>query len=556
MKHILTENGFLTELQKLAVYNGDLESASNSEKEPMVPDLAPKMTQEAASDEQNKDEETKEAELQAAKDEIEREKEASEHDLLSEKIASALPEFGALARLYDWAQGGDTVNEQVYKEASHLLDEALTSEEKYAEHITRVAEELFTSDVNREELYSESGMQFVFNKLSDFLGNEDLQKEASEDGSFMQNVFGSMGDFVNSVGKFFKDTKNLAENAEKLKAENVVHNTTLAEYAREKDPITGVPTPRGIQLLDQLDASPQAELVDSVRNGRIGQGLKWGGLAAGALYGGHKLYQGLHSGPSEEQVAYPEDKGLLSKVAGGTLMEEYRSETGGMAKMNNKSIVQDFLKIAGAAALIQTAQDANVDAGLRKEASDAFDEISLLGRSEMGAAFIKVAQEAYTEQELHEIVAGKHTPNLLNKVAFFLQADEMSADELYKVAGASGVATKGVGGALSDAASNIESYIDTAKANAEGAGREYVGVVKGAEGKGDNKGPAGTGQVGGQIVANNMAGYNVINNPGEYDVEQTAAMIEEASLAKQAAYDTYHRADKFLKHFAGLLKSN
>lgn len=224
--------------------------------------------------------------------------------------------------------------------------------------------------------------------------------------------------------------------------------------------------------------------------------------------------------------------------------------------MNNKSIVQDFLKIAGAAALIQTAQDANVDAGLRKEASDAFDEISLLGRSEMGAAFIKVAQEVYTEQELHEIVAGKHTPNLLNKVAFFLQADEMSADELYKVAGASGVATKGVGGALSDAASNIESYIDTAKANAEGAGREYVGVVKGAEGKGDNKGPAGTGQVGGQIVANNMAGYNVINNPGEYDVEQTAAMIEEASLAKQAAYDTYHRADKFLKHFAGLLKSN
>jgi hypothetical protein len=552
VKHIIAENAFLAEMQKLAAYHGDLESEMNASKEPMNPDIAPKMTQEAAAEEQNKDENEKEKELQDKKDEIEREKEATELNLLSEKIAAALPEFGTLARLYDWAQGGESVSEQVYKEASHILDEMLSSEEQYVEHMSRVAEELFSSEINRNELYSEDGMQFVFQKLSDFLGNEDLQKEASEDGTFMQNVFGSMGDFVNSVGKFFKDTKNLAENKVKLEAETVVHNATVNELGRERNFQTGEVTPRGMQLLDQLEASPQPELVDSVRNGKIGRGLLAGGIAAGALYGGHKLYQGLHSSP-DEQLASSEDKGLLSKVAGGTLMEEYRSETGGMTKMANKTtIVTDFLKIAGAAALISAANDAT-DVGLRKEASDAFDEIAHLGRSEMGAAFIKIAQEAYTEQELHEIVAGKHTPHLLSKVAFFLEADEMSVQELEKVAGAGGVATKGVGGALSDAASNIESFIDTAKSNAEGAGREYVGVVKGAEGKGDNKGPAGTGLAGGQLVANNMVGYNVVNKPAEYDVEQTAAMIEEAVLAKQAASETYQRADAFLKKYAGIV---
>jgi hypothetical protein len=554
MRGIPVENPFLSELQKIAIYHGDLEAEANSSKDPMNPEVGPKMSQEAASEEQNKDEETKEAELQEAKDNIEREKEASEYDLLADKIAAALPEFGVIARLYDWAQGGDTVSEQVYKEASAILDDMLTSEDKYVENMTRVATELFASKENQEELYSEAGMEFVFKKIADFIGNEDLQKEAAAS-DFMHHVLGSMGDFVNSMGKFLKDTKELAVNKAKLEAENIVHSNTLNELGRETDPTTGAHSPRGIHLLDQLEASPRGELVDSVRNGQIGRGLAGAGLAAGALYGGHKLYQGLHAGPGEEQVASSESKGLLSKVAGGTLMEEYRSETGGMAKMNRKSIVPDFLKIAGAAALIQIAQDETADAGFRKEASDTFDEISFLGRSEMGAAFIKIAQEAYTEQELHEIVAGKHTANLLNKVAFFLQVDEMCVDELNKVAGAAaGVATKGVGGALSDAASNIEAYVDTAKENAEGAGRQYIGVVKGAEGKGENKGPAGTGLAGGQLTGS-MAGYNVVNNPAEYDVEQTAAMVEEAVLAKQAAVETFNRADAFLNKYARIVAS-
>lgn len=550
MKYNLAGNKFLDELQKLAMF-GSEEAENNAVQEPMNPDTAPEMKQADADAESAKDQNDKEAELQKAKDDITNAKEASdEHDALYEKIANALPEFGVLARLYDWAQGGSDVSEQVYKEASSILDEMLTDEEKYIEHMTRVANELFASEENQNELYSEEGMQFVFDKLADFLDNEDLQKVAAEDGSFMGKVMGSMGDFVNSVGKFFKDVKDLPENKSALEAALATDKATAFELKGERNEL-GINTPRGMELMDNLEHSLAPELANSVRNGRIGRGLGAGALAGGALYGGHKLYQGLHSENDDEQLAASEDKGLLSKIAGGTLMEEYRSETGGMAKMSKRALVNDFLKIAGAAALISAANDKTIKEEFRKEAEQVFDEIAVLGRKQMDAAFIKVATDIYSEQELHEIVAGKHTDTLFSKVAFFVEANEWSADELEKRAGASGVATKGVGGALSDAKSNIEEFIGTAKANAEGPGREYIGVVKGAEGKGDNKGPAGTGTPGGQIITNSMAGYKVINNPGEYDVEQTAAMLEEAVLAKQAAYDTFNRADDFIKKFSG-----
>lgn len=552
-------NPLLSELQKIALYDESYEAEANETKEPMNPDHAPMMQQADADAESAKTGSELDAELQAKKDDITTAKEDAQADkeaeevflALHDKVASALPEFGVLARLYDWAQGGQQTTDELFKEAASLLDEMLSSEEAYMEHMTKVAQDLFSSEENQDELYSADGIRFVLHKMADFMENPDLQSSGN---GFLQKVQDGVGKFMGSVQELGNSVRHLDALKSELKAANTLLAKTTAEWALEKDPITGVATPRGMELLDQMEANPAPQLRKQVMQGRLGRGALFGGAAAGAIYGGHKLHSALHPQPSEEQVAGAEDKVLLNKVADGTLMEEYRSEIGGIAKMKNTtkaSIVRDFLKIAGAAALIQAANDPSLDVAIVKEARDTFNEISLLGRKDMDEAFIKVAQQVYTEPELHEVVAGKYTDHLLEKVSFYVEANNMSAKELEKTAGAAGVATKGVAGALSDAASNIEEYIGTAKKEAEGAGREYIGVVKGAEGKGDNKGPAGTGTPGGGIIANNMAGYKVINNPGEYDVEQTAAMLEDAVLAKQAAYDTYYAADEFIKNYAG-----
>lgn len=226
---------------------------------------------------------------------------------------------------------------------------------------------------------------------------------------------------------------------------------------------------------------------------------------------------------------------LPQQKLSGTLETGMYKNDGGIEKMSQQ-LVKDFLKLAGAAGLVGIVQNENLDFGLRKEASETLDYIATLGRSRMDDELVKVAQQIFPENELHEIVANQHTPQLVEKVAYFLEANETSIDELEKVANAGGVAAvKNLGAGLADSVSNIEATIDTEKAKTEGAGREYIGDVQ-----------HGGGKAGGALTGD-LAGYNVINNPEKYDIEQTASILEEAFLAKQAAEDAYYKADAFIQ---------
>lgn len=192
------------------------------------------------------------------------------------------------------------------------------------------------------------------------------------------------------------------------------------------------------------------------------------------------------------------------------------------------SIVKDFLKIAGAAGLLELANNEGVDMELRKEAAESFNAISRMNRYDMEASFEKMATQIYSEPQLHEIVAGQHTDYLFDKIAYFTELNDLGADELEKVAGADGVAAKGVAGALTDAKSNIEEKVKSDKEHTETVKNGELGTRK----------------------PDDMRGYSVINNPGQYKVEKTAAhkvMIEEAELRKEAAYRAFVEADTFIK---------
>lgn len=225
-----------------------------------------------------------------------------------------------------------------------------------------------------------------------------------------------------------------------------------------------------------------------------------------------------------------------------------------------KEVVKDFLKVAGAAGLVSIVNDENADMELRKEASEAFDAIAAMGRNEMDDQLVKVAQQIYSEDELHEIVAGHHTETLFDKVAYFVDSVDASYDDVFeKTANAGGVAAvKNIGAGLKDAAGNIVNVIGKKKQEAEATGREYIGALKGEYGNGA-KGIAGTGTAtglagGGLVGAGAMAGYNAIKNPSEYNIEQTASAYEEAVLAKQAAVEAYAQADAFTQSFAHLFE--
>lgn len=190
------------------------------------------------------------------------------------------------------------------------------------------------------------------------------------------------------------------------------------------------------------------------------------------------------------------------------------------------SVVKDFLKIAGAAGLLELANNDEVEMELRKEAAESFNAISRLNRFDMEQSFEKMATQIYTEPQLHEIVAGQHNDYLFDKIAYFTSLNDLGADELEKVAGADGVAAKGVAGALTDAKSNIEEKVKSDKEKTETVKNGELGTRK----------------------PDDMRGYNVINNPGAYKVDKTAsAFFEEAEMRKEAAYREFVAADTFLK---------
>ena len=80
-------------------------------------------------------------------------------------------------------------------------------------------------------------------------------------------------------------------------------------------------------------------------------------------------------------------------------------------------LAESLLKLAGVAGLRGIVDNENNDLGLRKQASDRFDYISMLGRADMDQELIKVAFEIYDEEQLNEVLAGYHTEELFEKTA-------------------------------------------------------------------------------------------------------------------------------------------
>lgn len=447
--------------------------------------------------------------------------------LISEELikhANEMYELGTLAKIIESARGEN--GPELQKSAHYVLSYMTENAEQYYPGLEKIANELFPTDEAAAPLFTLDALYFIEEQLA-FLEDDALEKVANETGGLFTNLKVMAGSAIeNAKNKVIDAAKSVTELREiggqigQAEAE-----LTATREALNNGLVPDAAIPNVLQQREQLVDSLQ-HLQKRQLTGRAIAGAGAGALAGAAAYGGHQLYQHLNQ-PNQDEM-------LSQEKLSGTLETEY-VKNGGFNQMN-KQYVQDMLKIAGAAGLVSIANNEQADFGLRKEASETLEQIARLGRSEMNESLVKVATEIYQEQELHEIVAGHHTEALMSKVAYFLQANEASIDELEKTANAGGVAAaKNIGAGLADAASNIENTIASEKAQTEGAGREYIGDVANGSGK------AGGGLVGG------TEGYNVINNPQKYDIEQTAAILEEAHLAKQAAAEAFVNADNVIK---------
>jgi hypothetical protein len=535
---------YFSELEKIA---NELVSPEDLAADPMVEDPQPKLSPEAVEEIQaaNSDVPTAaeeqlptspedvaslemalaeaEGDLQAAKEVLAQAEEAyADFEKIAFAISEELPGMGALARLIDFSTN-ENVDESIQKLAHERLTIALKDEDSYSEILTKTAQEIFEDEENVEQLYSREGLEYVTEHLASFAEDEELEKNAFELSGIVSKVRETAGEYVEATRKLHKIRDEIdAAKAEVDNLSNVVlqKNQALGEARK-----VGDPSLVSQMLQEQADASRAHLAADSNVDDLIGQrnkgamvaGAGAGGLVGGAYFGGKKLFNANQNNQEEE---------LSTKTASVTMNpEDTANYEGGKIEMSN-SLVQDFLKIAGAAVLLDVANDENAEEGIRKEAAATFNAISRMGRKDMEESFVKVAQQMYNEDVLHSIVAGNYNEELFDKIAFFTSAYDMSADELEKVAGADGVAAKGVGGALTDAKANIVEKIEGDKVKTETVANGEIGTKK----------------------ADDMRGYNVINSPGEYQVEKTASLIEEAEMRKVAAFNEFVAMDNFIRN--------
>lgn len=526
-------------------YFEELEKIANAEDlmDPMVEDPQPKLSKDAVESVQAENSEPKsaaeelhptsseelESAVASAKSELNEAKEKLAH--LEEKedefektagLQESLYAMGAFAKLIHYSTD-DQADESLRKIASERLSTALQSEEDYVAVLEKTANEFFDGEENKanvEYLYSREGMEYVAEQLATFAEDEDLEKHAFEMGGIISEAKQVARNYVDGTRDFFKLKDEIASakaHVDEL-SNNMIQKTEAIKDARKlgnEGLLTDLTQERQELKNDHLKAVDNYDHKQDLRN-KGGQIYAGGavGLASGGLFAGKKINESVKKDPEQE---------LSDKVASVTINpEENDHYEGGNKQM---TIVHDFLKIAGAAGLLELANDETKDESIRKEAAAKFNEISRKSQAEIGDEFAKVAEELYTEEILHEVVAGKHNDYLFDKIAYFTDAYAMSADQLEKVAGADGVAAKGVGGALTDAKSNIEEKVEKDKVKTETVHNGELGVKK----------------------ADDMRGYNVINNPGEYKVEKTASQIvEEAQMRKEAAFQEYIKMDEFL----------
>ncbi|MGG4438242.1 hypothetical protein AAXE64_27205 [Priestia megaterium] len=443
-------------------------------------------------------------------------------------LMNQLPYMGAFANLLAISTDESDGRQKV---ASERLEKLLASEEGYKEVLNKTAQELFfENEENMQALYTQEGMEYVVEQLASFAEDEELNKVAADLGPVFTKAVDTVQEYKDATQKFWK----LRNEIDAAKA----HVDEMNQLVSEKAQAVRAAQEAGdeslqMQMMNEHQKAnadwvtaqkQQGELEDQRRKGAQVLGTGAAGLVGAGLLAGKKTYDARQNSSEDSEEV------LSDKTAGVRINEEDSQYEGGNISMNTEQkLVQDFLKVAGAALLIDTANDENVDEGIRKQASDMFNNIARLNRSTMEEEFVKVAQSNYSREQLEDIVQGNHNDLLFDKIAYFIDVNEMSADELEKTAGADGVAAKGVAGALTDAKSNIEEKVNQSKKKTETVANGEIGNKK----------------------ADDMRGYNVINNPGEYKVEKTAApqdILQEAYMRKEAAYKEYVEADTFIRN--------
>lgn len=539
-------NDFLAELDKIANFSTDVLAPDDVSDEQMVPDTAPHVAPETVEQLQTANAEVPQAdeqlpgnpeadkELAEAIRQAQEEYESAQQHLAGleeereelEKAANEmLPAMGALARLIHFSTD-DSISANLQKLASERLRTAMIDDESFQEIIEKTAGEMFVDEENIQQLHSDEGRSYVLEHLASFAeDDESLEKVAFEVGGVLSQAQRIAGDYVEGARNLWKmdEQINAARTALDAAKEVATQKTEALEAAAQNPNFD--PTERqkindeySKSTDDFMNASDEVQRQEGLKN----KGMQvWGTGAAlgagGAFMGGKAIANAVksHHHPEEElsekSASVTIELGNKDHIKGGTIP---------------MSTVKDFLKLAGAAGLLDIANDENQPVSFRKEAAETFNSISRMNRFDMEANFEKMATTIYSEDALHQIVAGQHNDFLFNKIAYFTELENLSADELEKVAGADGVAAKGVAGALTDAKSNIEAKLEQDKNHTETVKNGEIGTRK----------------------PDDMRGYNVINNPAAYKVDKTASSIfEEAQMQKEAAYRAFVEADTFLK---------
>lgn len=453
--------------------------------------------------------------------------EAELQNALNEKVAQEMFELGTLAKVIECAKGD--LGEDFQKNAFEIINYISQGETQYYEGIQKIASDLFGEgcEENTRELFTPQGILYTFEQLAS-VDDEGFLKQANE-GAF-DGLRMAVGNAIGNAKEKIVDAAKSVTELSQVQGEIEAARTEL-DTLRMQVLDNQIPVGHEQDVISRI-GNLEPHLESLKKRQMLGKGIVGSGaaLATGAaLVGGNKIYNALRN----------DGEVLQQEKTSGTLETEYE-KLGGITMNKEQQLTHDFLKIAGAAMLVTVANDESVDMELRKEAAATFEGIANMRRKDMGEEFAKVALELYPEDQLREIVANQHTDVLLEKVAYFLEANELSTEELEKTANAGGVmATKNVGAGLSDAAANIKNTLAEEKAKTEGAGREYVGNTN------------STGQVGGDLV-DSLAGYTVIKNPGEHGVAKTASEhVEALFMQKQAAARAFEEADQQLKALFG-----
>jgi hypothetical protein len=546
-------SNYFEELEKIA---NDLTLVDDLAAEPMVPDYAPQIPPEEVEAIQanqpdmvdteagmegqepvsQEDIEAYDQAIEQAQMQLESAKETlasameeyNAFEKTAQELNDALPTMGALAKLIEYSTS-ETIDDDLRKQASDRLVMALESEESFVEVMDKTANELFEDQEDKDALYSPEGREYVIERLALFAEDEELEKTAADLGGFVNDARKWAAESLDAARKFHKlraDVKQTQAEVDRLESimKEKVNALKDAQSLNDDDLVAKL-EPEAFGARDDHTRMKGQLLDEQIQRDR-GRNLLIGGatgLVGGSLFAGKKIADAFNN--------HGENQGeneLAEKTASDTIKQDYVFKEGGNINMA-ESIVKDFLKIAGAAVLLDVANDEGAEEAIRKEAAEAFNGIARMGRKDMEEALVKVATQMYSEDQLHEIVSGKHNEELFGKVAFFTSLNDLSVDELEKVAAAESVAAKGVGGALTDAKSNIEAKVEGDKKKTETVANGEIGTKK----------------------ADDMRGYNVINSPGEYKVEKTAAtqtMLEEAELRKEAAYKAFVEADTFIKN--------